>query len=299
MIKPANDAENRALADALVALLTVKGLFDDVFAGVTKPDGIGRIYGGQVIAQALMAAGQTVDADRIPHSLHAYFMRPGAEQEEVQFKVERDYDGGSFSTRRVIAIQRDKPIFNLACSFQRPESGLHHQAQMPDVPPPESLKNETELRADYIDQIPEKFRAQFMRLRPIEYRPVQPRAMMLPEKRAPSQQIWFRVVAPITDDPMMHRAILAYASDSYLLSTATLPHGKSWMKGELMSASLDHALWLHSDARVDDWLLFTNDSPWSGGARGMNLGSIYTRDGRLVATAAQEGLMRSVTPKVS
>lgn len=286
----------RALTDALIKLLTVTALSDDLFDAPMKPDGVGRIYGGQVIAQALMAATQTVGGDRVPHSLHAYFMRAGAEQEPVQFKVERDYDGGSFTNRRVIAIQRGLPILNLACSFHRPEPGLQHQADMPDVPAPETLRSEAELYRDMVDQIPAQFRAHFLRPRPIEYRPVQPRAFINPEKRAPAQSIWFRTSAPIGDDPIMHRAILAYASDSYLLSTATLPHGKSWMKGELMTASLDHALWIHDEVNVDDWLLYTNQSPWSGGGRGMNLGAIYRRDGRLVATAAQEGLMRPVTP---
>lgn len=296
MVTIEQSAEDRALIEALVTLLTVTPLSDDRFEGAFKPDGVGRIYGGQVIAQALMAAARTVDADRVPHSLHAYFMRAGAEQEAVQFQVERDYDGGSFTNRRVVAIQRGKPILNLACSFHRPEPGMTHQAVMPDVPAPETLKNESELNAAVIDQIPARFRDNFMRRRPIEYRPVRPRALLHPEKREPIQHIWFRTVAPIGDDPMMHRAILAYASDSYLLSTATLPHGKNWFDGSLMSASLDHALWLHDDARVDDWLLYTNDSPWSGGARGMNRGSIYTRDGRLIASAAQEGLMRVVKP---
>lgn len=267
-----------------------------MFDAPIKPDGVGRIYGGQVIAQALMAATQTVSDDRVPHSLHAYFMRAGAEQEPVQFKVERDYDGGSFTNRRVIAIQRGLPILNLACSFHRLEAGLEHQSEMPDVPAPETLRSESDIYREMQDQIPEQFRANMLRPRPIDYRPVHPRHFVNPSKREPVQSIWFRVSAPISDDPALHRAILAYASDSYLLSTATLPHGKSWMKGELMSASLDHALWIHDDVNVNDWLLYTNESPWSGRGRGMNLGSIYRRDGRLIATAAQEGLMRPVTP---
>ncbi len=288
-------------SDALVAklqhLLTVQRMGDGWYLGRRNPGGVGRVFGGQVIAQALAAAQDTVGPERIAHSLHAYFMRAGSEDFEITYRVERDFDGGSFSTRRVIALQQDKPIFNMAASFQKLEEGLNHQDPMPVVPQPEDLKKESELRALYADQIPENFRANFLRERPIEYRPVDPRDWLGGEKRVPAvQNIWFRLRAPIADDPAMHRAILAYASDSYLLGTSTLPHGMTWMTPGFMTASLDHAIWLHDDFRVDDWLLYSCDAPWTGRGRGFNRGTIYARDGRMVATCAQEGLIRMRTP---
>jgi acyl-CoA thioesterase-2 len=254
---------------------------------------VGRVFGGQVIAQALAAAQDTVSSARAAHSLHAYFMRPGSEDFEITFRVERDFDGGSFSTRRIIALQQDKPILNMAASFQKLEQGLHHQDPMPDVPFPEELTSESELRTRYQDQVPEPFRANFLRERPFESRPVNPRDWLGGDKRLPARQdIWFRLRAPTGDDPAMHRAMLAYQSDSWLLGCSTLAHGATWMMPGFQSASLDHAVWLHDDFRVDDWLLYSCDSPWTGRGRGFNRGSIFTRDGRLVATATQEGLIR-------
>jgi acyl-CoA thioesterase II len=282
-----------ALVAELKDLLTVQRMGDGWYLGKRKSGGVGRVFGGQVIAQALAAAQDTVSQDRAAHSLHAYFMRPGSEDYEITYRVERDFDGGSFSTRRIIAMQQDKPIFNMAASFQKLEQGLCHQDAMPDVPMPDMLKPESALRALYADQIPEAHRANFLRERPIEYRPVDPRDWLGGEKRIPAvQNIWFRLRAPIGDDPGMHRAILAYASDSYLLGTSTIAHGVTWMTPGFMSASLDHAIWLHDDFRVDDWLLYSCDCPWTGRGRGFNRGAIYTPDGRLVATCAQEGLVR-------
>ena len=281
------------LVAELISLLDVETLDTDLYRGRRRLDGVGRVFGGEVIAQALAAAQRSVDEDRVAHSLHAYFMRPGSEAHPTIYRVERDHDGGSFSTRRVIAIQQGQPILNMAASFQKVQPGLSYQSDMPDVPPPESLKTESELRALFTDKIPEKFRDNFLRDRPIEYRPLDPRDWFGGNKRVPAtQNVWFRTVAPVGDDPAVHRAILAYASDSYLLSTSTLPHGVNWMTPGMQSASLDHALWLHDDFRVNDWMLYTCDSPWSGRSRGFNRGSIYTRDGRLVASAAQEGLVR-------
>jgi acyl-CoA thioesterase II len=277
----------------LISLLDVETLDTDLYRGRRKPDGVGRVFGGEVIAQALSAAQRSTDPDRIAHSLHAYFMRPGSEDHPTIYRVERDYDGGSFSTRRIVALQQGKPILNMAASFHRHRDGLSYQADMPSVPPPEDLPNEAELRARFADQIPEQFRANFLRPRPFEYRPVDPRDWLGGDKRIPAvQHIWFRLVAPIGDDAALHRSMVAYASDSYLLGTSTLPHGLTWMTPGFQTTSLDHALWLHDDFRADDWLLYSCDSPWSGRSRGFNRGSIYTRDGRLVASAAQEGLMR-------
>ncbi len=281
------------LVTELTDLLDVQRMGDGWYLGKRKKDGFGRVFGGQVIAQALAAAQGTVGPDRIAHSLHAYFMRAGSEDFEITYRVERDFDGGSFSTRRVIAMQQDKPIFNMAASFQKLEDGLTHQDPMPDVPPPEDLPTEIELRNRFADEVPERFRANFLRERPFENRPCEPRDWLGGEKRIPAiQNIWFRLRAPIGDDSSLHRAMLAYASDSYLLGTCTLPHGISWLMPGMMSASLDHAIWFHDDFRADDWLLYSCDSPWTGRGRGFNRGAIYTREGRLVATCAQEGLIR-------
>jgi acyl-CoA thioesterase II len=281
------------LVTELIDLLAVQRMGDGWYLGKRKKDGFGRVFGGQVIAQALVAAQNTVGPERVAHSLHAYFMRAGSEDFEITYRVERDFDGGSFSTRRVIAMQQDKPIFNMAASFQTLEEGFAHQDAMPDVPMPEDLPTELELRNRFADQVPEKFRANFLRERPFENRPCDPRDWLGGEKRIPAiQNIWFRLRAPIDDDASVHRAMLAYASDSYLLGTCTLPHGVSWMTPGMMSASLDHAIWFHDDFRADEWLLYSCDSPWTGRGRGFNRGSIYTREGRLVATCAQEGLIR-------
>ncbi len=283
----------QSLVTELEELLTVARLGDGWYLGKRKPGGVGRVFGGQVIAQALAAAQDTVSPERVAHSLHAYFMRAGSEDYEITFRVERDFDGGSFSTRRIIALQQDKPILNMAASFQRLEEGLHHQDPMPDVPPPESLTSEADLRARYGNDIPEKARANFLRDRPFESRPVNPCDWAGGDKRTPARQdIWIRLRAPTGDDPAMHRAMLAWQSDSWLLGTCTLAHGVTWLTPGFQSASLDHAIWLHGDFRVDDWLLYSCDSPWTGRGRGFNRGAIYTRDGRLVASVAQEGLVR-------
>jgi acyl-CoA thioesterase II len=290
---------NHSEVDVLIALLSVTDSEDDRFIGGIKFDGIGRVFGGQVIAQALMAAQRSVAEDRIAHSLHAYFMRPGAEQTETAYQVVREYDGGSFSNRRVVALQNDKTILTLTASFQRPETGLTHHAVMPQVAMPEDLRSDAEIRAELRDRIPERYREFFTRPRPFESCPVEPRNWLIGEKSAPAQNTWFRLAKPIGDDAAMHQAILAYATDMSLLSTGTLPHGLSWMQNNVFSTSIDHAVWFHEPCRVDDWLLYACQSPWTGGGRSMNFGSIFTRDGRLVASTAQEGLMREIKPNGS
>jgi acyl-CoA thioesterase-2 len=287
----------QSLVRELEALLTVTRMGDGWYLGKRKPGGVGRVFGGQVIAQALAAAQDTVSQERVAHSLHAYFMRAGSEDYEITFRVERDFDGGSFSTRRIIALQQDRPILNMAASFQKLETGLDYQADMPDVPMPEELIPEAELRLRYADQIPEAARINFLRERPFESRPVNPRDWLGGDRRQPAtQDIWFRLRAPTVDDPAMHRAMLTYQTDSWLLGSSTLPHGITFLTPGFMSASLDHSVWLHDDFRVDDWLLYSCDCPWTGRGRGLNRGSIFTRDGRLVATAAQEGLVRMREP---
>ena len=281
----------------LVKLLDVKDLGEDRFEGRRKRGGVGRVYGGQVIAQALAAATRTVAADRAVHSLHAYFLRGGSEDHATGYKVERDLDGGSFSNRRVVASQLGRPILTLVASFHRREPGVVHQDAMPAVPPPEDLPSEAELRAQYIDRVPPEHRAVMLTPRPIELRPVEARHWMGGEPGPPVSHSWFRAVAPLPADPRIHRAVLAYASDMSLLGTCTMPHGLSWMRGEVMGVSLDHALWFHEDVRADEWLLYATDSPWAGHARGFNRGRIFTRDGRLVAETTQEGMIRQIAPK--
>ncbi len=286
------DTSPEALAQGLVDLLEIEEVDTDLYVGKRQPGGVGRVFGGQVIAQALQAAQRSTEAPKAAHSLHAYFMRPGNEDYPIVYRVVRDFEGRSFATRRVIAMQKGQPILNMAASFQTPEDGFHHQDIMPDVPPPEDLRTDRALRLETRDSIPETMRAHMLRQRPIEVRPTNPRSWIEPKPQAAAHSIWFRLVAPIGDDPTMHRAILAYASDMALLGTALLPHGANWITPGLQTASLDHSLWLHEDFRADDWLLYACDSPWSGHARGLNRGKIFARDGRLVASVAQEGLIR-------
>jgi acyl-CoA thioesterase-2 len=276
----------------LETLLTVEELDRDLYRGARQPEGRGRVFGGQVIAQALMAAARSADQERLPHSLHAYFMRAGDEQIPIIYRVNRDHDGGSFSTRRVVAFQRGEPVLNMAASFQRLEQGLEHQFGMPDVPGPNELPSEAEERLKIADQVPEKFREFFIRPRPFEIRHASPWSPLEAEPEEPIQHVWFKAVAPVSGGPEMHRAMLAWASDMHLLGTTMRPHGLSWTQPGVQTASLDHALWFHGDVRVDDWLLYSTDAPWSGRGRGFNRGMIFTRDGRLVASVAQEGLMR-------
>lgn len=286
------------LVAGLVKLLEVQDRGDDHFLGRRKRGGVGRVFGGQVIAQALHAAELTVDAARPAHSLHAYFLRGGSEDHEIDYKVERDFDGGSFSNRRVVASQQGRPILSLTASFQKQQDGLHHaDAPMPVVPPPEELEPEAEVRRRFAAQARPEARHHFLAPRPVEMRAVEGRHWMNPAPAPPVSHSWFRAVAPLPADPKIHRAILAYASDMALLGTSMLPHGLSWARGEVVSASLDHAVWFHEAFRADEWLLYATDSPWSGGGRGFNRGRIFTRDGRLIATVAQEGMIRKVEPK--
>jgi acyl-CoA thioesterase II len=283
-----SDAE---IVAELLTLLDVEELDVDLYRGHRQPGGVGRVFGGQVIAQGLQAAQRSVE-DKIAHSLHAYFMRPGSEDHPITYRVVRDFDGGSFATRRVIAMQRGTPILSMSASFQREEGGMHHQDTMPDVPQPEALKSEQELRRDFIDKVPERMRAFMLRQRPIEMRPCEPRDWLKPEKLEPVWHCWMRAIAPLPDDPAIHRAVLSYASDMALLGTSMLPHAVAFHTPGMQTASLDHAVWLHEPFRADDWLLYTTDSPWAGHGRGFTRGRIFTRDGRLVASAAQEGLIR-------
>lgn len=286
------------LVAELVLLLDLIPRGTDRFEGRRKKDGVGRVFGGQVVAQALAAAERTVDEDRVPHSVHAYFLRGGSEDHPICLAADRQFDGRSFSNRRVVAGQNGTPILNLAASFQREQDGLHHQhGQMPDVPAPEELKSDAELRAQHWDELTELERFMASRPRPFEMRPVAPTAFMRREPGEPIQHVWLRTKAPLPDEARIHRAVLAYASDMYLLGTSILPFGFSPMRGEVKMASLDHAIWFHEPFRCDDWLLYSMDAPWSGHSRGFTRGQFFSRDGRLVASTAQEGMIRKVEPK--
>ena len=246
-----------------------------------------RIFGGQVIAQAIVAADRTVNDEKRIHSLHSYFLRAGDETKPLHFRVHRDFDGRSISNRRVVVRQEDKVIFNLTASFQKPAEGLAHQIAMPDVLPPEQCPNAME----EIARNPLVSDDQIERMsmpRPFEVRSVSPKG----KNRTARQYQWFRTVAPLPDDPLIHRATLAFASDMGLLSTAMIPHGLHWTTPGLFSTSLDHAMWFHDDFRADQWICYVMDSDWTGHARGLNRGSLYTQDGILVASAVQEGMMR-------
>lgn len=280
----------------LILLFDLEGRGGDKFIGRRQIEGTGRVFGGQAIAQALVAARRTVPDDRHTHSLHAYFLRSGSDEFPIEFRVKRDLDGRSFSNRRVVASQQGQPILNLIASFQKPQEGLHHQfAEMPDVPPPEDLEPETAVRRRFAETMPEGLlRNLMLRPRPIDVRSVELRNWQSPGKRKPVAHCWFRTVAALPDDPPIHRAVLAYASDFQLLSTAIQPHGLSFHMGQIKAASLDHAVWFHDVFRADEWLLYVTDSPWSGLARGFGRGQIFTRDGRLVASVAQEGMLREV-----
>ena len=281
-----------SLVTQLKTLLDVEEIDRDLYRGPRLPHGEGRVFGGQAIAQALVAASRSIDDGRPAHSLHAYFLRPGDDALPIVYRVVRDHDGRSFASRRVIAMQRGVPILNLAASFQRPEQGLAHQAAMPDVPGPEDLLSDADHFRAHGQGIPLERSRWLLRDRPIQMRPVTPRFPVQTRPRAPAQQLWFRAAAPLGDDPQVHRAVLAYASDMALLGTGMFPHGVDWLTHDLQSASLDHAVWFHEDFRADDWLLYAMDSPWAGHGRGFNRGQIFTRDGRLVASASQEGLIR-------
>jgi acyl-CoA thioesterase-2 len=283
-----------ALVADLLRLLELRSLADDRFEGPRRRDGIGRVFGGQVIAQALVAAQATVPQDRPAHSLHAYFLRGGNEELPIEYRVERGFDGGSFANRRVVALQEERQILACSISFQRHEDGPHHQATiMPEVPPPEDLEPEHVLLERYRAEIEGHAPRIILRPRPIEVRAANPTALLSREPSLPQQRLWFRARAPLPDDPRIHRAVLAYFSDMRLMATCLLPHGLAFARGDVHGASLDHAIWFHTDADVDEWLLYVMDSPWSGHARGLNFGRIFTRDGRLVASTAQEGTFRA------
>jgi acyl-CoA thioesterase II len=276
----------------LIQTLDLEKLEENLFRGVSPQVGWQRVFGGQVIAQALVAAQRTVDEDRHVHSLHAYFMRPGDPSVPIIYEVDRIRDGKGFNTRRVVAIQHGKAIFSLSASFQVDENGFDHQVAMPEVPQPEQLNGETEIREKYISNAPEPIRRYWLSKRPIEICPVNPDDYFMRRKLDPTQSIWVRTTGPVPEDRRLKTAVLAYLSDMTLLDTSLYAHGTSVFEANLQAASLDHAMWFHRDVDLGDWLLYTQDSPSASGARGMTRGSLFTRSGILIASVAQEGLIR-------
>ena len=281
-----------ALVEELVALLRLERLEDNLFRGESRDIGTHYVFGGQVLGQALSAAQQTVDDERSAHSLHAYFLRAGDIQKPIVYNVERTRDGGSFSVRRVVAIQHGQTILNCSVSFQIAEPGVEHQMPMPQVPKPDDLPARPEMPPEELARIPAKLRRWLGMRGPFEFRRVYPRDELNPGKQPPYQHVWFRLIDRAPDDVALHRSMLAYASDFHLIGTATFPHGISYLQKNVQMASLDHALWFHRPFRADEWLLYSCDSPTAHGARGLARGMIFSEDGRLVASTAQEGLIR-------
>ncbi len=278
----------------LIELLSLERLEDNLFRGQSRDIGTKYVFGGQVLGQALSAAQATVEGGRMAHSLHAYFLRAGDIHAPIVYNVDRTRDGGSFSVRRVTAIQHGQPIFVLAASFQQHEAGAEHQLSMPEVPKPEDLEPSPRLAPGQLAKLPSKVQRWLSRQGPFEFRHVYPRDELDPPKRPPFQKVWFRLSEKVGDAPELHRALLAYASDFHLLGTTTFPHGISYYQPDVQMASLDHALWFHRAFRADDWLLYSIDSPSAQGSRGLARGQVFDRDGRLVASTAQEGLIRVV-----
>lgn len=279
--------------DDLVNLLALERIEENLFRGQSQDLGWGTVFGGQVLGQALSAAAQTVPAERHVHSLHAYFLRPGDVTKPIVYDVDRIRDGTSFTTRRVVAIQSGKAIFNLAASFQKEEPGFEHQDAMPSAPPPESLATDQERFAKVAGRLPKFAVERAIAERPIELRVVEEEDDPFhPQKRPAQRMVWLRAIAPLPDDPALHAYLLAYASDFSFVTTALLPHGVTWLTPGMQIASIDHVMWFHRPARIDDWLLYVMDSPAAHGARGFARGLVFTKDGRLVASTAQEGLIR-------
>ena len=282
---------NNSLKD-LLGILDLEPLEVNLFRGRSPQIGWQRVYGGQVLGQALVAAVRTVSDERIAHSMHAYFLLPGDPSTPIIYEVERIRDGGSFTTRRVKGIQHGKAMFAMSVSFHRPEDGYDHQSTMPQVPPPEDLPPEREAMRDVLQKMPDDMRTYWERDRPIEMRPVDISRYLVAKERTAVQHVWMRANGQLPDAFPLHQCILAYASDFTLLDTALIAHGKLMFDPDIQLASLDHSLWFHRPFRADEWLLYVQDSPSASGARGFSRGSIYTRAGQLAASVTQEGLMR-------
>lgn len=294
---PGSDSVRRTAVENLLAILDLEQIEHNIYRGRVPDVGWQRVFGGLVISQALIAASRTVEG-RVPHSLHGYFLLPGDPSIPIVYQVERIRDGSSFATRRCVAVQHGRAIFSLSASYQVEEEGHAHQAIMPDVPGPDQLISPAEMVAAFGDKAPENIRRYFTRPQPIELRPVDVTRYLAREKGKPAvQHVWVRAASRLPDDPAIHRAVLAYLSDMTLLDTSLVPHGLSFFTGGLQMASLDHSLWIHRPFRADEWLLYTQDSPSASGARGFSRGLLFTQDGVLAASTAQEGLIRPRPPK--
>jgi acyl-CoA thioesterase-2 len=286
----------QAALDAVIDLLDLEELEVNLFRGRSPQEGSQRVFGGQVLGQALVAGGRTVPEERTAHSLHAYFVRPGDPAAPILYQVDRTRDGRSFTTRRVIAIQRGQAIFHLEASFHRPEQGPEHQDEMPEVPDPDSLPTWRERMEPVADRAPVAMREWLLRERPIETRHVTWCDPLDPEKLPPRLCVWIRAAGRLPDTPLVHQSVLAYASDMTLLDSVALPHAIAWTDQRWQIASLDHAMWFHRAFRADEWLLYAQTSPIATGARGLAQGALFTREGRLVGSVAQEGLFRPPRP---
>lgn len=278
--------------ETLLNILDLERIEQNIYRGESPDVGWQRVFGGQVIGQALVAAQRTVDEERVVHSLHGYFMRPGDPSVPILYEVDRIRDGRSFTTRRVVAIQHGKAIFSMSASFQIVEDGMEHFVEMPETILPENLPSEKQLADQFIEQAPEGVRKYWERERPIELRPINLEHYISSKKLEPKQDIWFRATGKLPNDPAMQQAVLAYASDMTLLDTSLFAHGRAVFDPKLQVASLDHSMWFHRPMNMEEWHLYSQDSPNTSGARGLTRGSIYTRDGVLVASVAQEGLIR-------
>ena len=285
---------NKAIEN-LLKILDLEDLEQNLFRGRSPQVGWQRVFGGQVIGQALVAAQRTVNDERRVHSLHGYFMRPGDPKVPIIYEVDRIRDGRSFTTRRVVAIQHGHAIFSMSASFQVSEKGLEHYIEMPNVAEPETLMSEKKLAEQFIDHAPENVRKYWQRERPIELRPVNLTHYISKEKLEPVQNVWMRATGKLPMNPAIHEAVLAYASDMTLLDTALYPHGRAIFDPKIQVASLDHSIWFHRPLNMQDWHLYAQDSPNSSGSRGFTRGGIYTRSGELIASVAQEGLIRERT----
>lgn len=279
------------LAQDFVSLLEVEEVDRDIYRGMATPGGQGRVFGGQVIGQALRAAMRTVEGARKAHSLHAYFIRAGNSEKPILYFVSRDRDGKSFNTRRVVAKQDGEVILNLSGSFHLDEPGFAHQAKMPDVPDPDDLPSEEVLLTQFDGELPKSL-LRVMANRPLDIRACDGRPPFDRSNRSAVSNFWFRTRGTLPEDDSLHRTALAFASDMGLLAVSMMPHGKSFIDADMQVASLDHAMWFHAPVRADDWLLYATDSPWSGGARGFSRGQIFDRSGVMVAETVQEGLIR-------
>ncbi|NIX75495.1 acyl-CoA thioesterase II [Microvirga terricola] len=275
----------------LLSILDLEQLEVNLFRGQSPKSGWQRVFGGQVIGQALVAASRTVEG-RHPHSLHGYFLLPGDPKVPIIYEVDRIRDGRSFTTRRVVAIQHGHAIFSMSASYQVDEPGFSHQMPMPDVPGPDELPTEEEVKADLLPLMPEPMRTYYQRERPIEMRPVEIGRYMSRDPMEPNFHVWIRTTGRLPDDPAIHQCVLAYATDMTLLDTSLMPHGRTVFEPVIQAASLDHALWFHRPFRADEWLLYAQDTPNASGARGFSRGLIFKQDGTLVASVAQEGLIR-------